>query len=92
MFRALVVDKVDDGVVADLRDLDEAELPDGDVTVKVAYSTVNYKDGLAVTGRGQVVRKCPMVPGIDGARWDIGSILDILLSDRLARDLVKHLK
>jgi acrylyl-CoA reductase (NADPH) len=65
MFRALVVDKADDGVVADLRDLDEARLPDGDVTVEVAYSTVNYKDGLAVTGRGPVVRKYPMIPGID---------------------------
>ncbi len=65
MFRALVVDKVDGGVVTDLRDLNEAELPDGDVTVEVAYSTVNYKDGLAVTGRGPVVRKYPMVPGID---------------------------
>jgi acrylyl-CoA reductase (NADPH) len=67
MFRALVVDKVDDGVVADLRDVDERELPDGDVTVEVAYSTVNYKDGLAVTGRGPVVRRYPMVPGIDFA-------------------------
>lgn len=65
MFRALVVDKVDDGVVAGFRDLDERELPDGDVTVEVDYSTVNYKDGLAVTGRGPVVRKYPMVPGID---------------------------
>jgi acrylyl-CoA reductase (NADPH) len=65
MFRALVVDKADDGVVADLRDVDESELPDGDVTVDVAYSTVNYKDGLAVTGRGPVVRRFPMVPGID---------------------------
>lgn len=67
MFRALVVDKVDDGVVADLRDVDERELPEGDVTVDVAYSTVNYKDGLAVTGRGPVVRRYPMVPGIDFA-------------------------
>jgi acrylyl-CoA reductase (NADPH) len=67
MFRALVVDKVDDGVVADLRDVDEGELPDGDVTVEVTYSTVNYKDGLAVTGRGPVVRRYPMVPGIDFA-------------------------
>src|SRR5512134_2445485 len=65
MFRALVVDKVDDSVVAGFRDLDERELPDGDVTVEVDYSTVNYKDGLAVTGRGPVVRKYPMVPGID---------------------------
>lgn len=72
MFRALVVDKVDGGVVADLRDLEEAELPDGDVTVEVAYSTVNYKDGLAVTGRGPVVRKYPMVPGIDLA----GTVLE----------------
>jgi acrylyl-CoA reductase (NADPH) len=56
---------VDDGVVADLRDVDEAELPEGDVTVEVAYSTVNYKDGLAITGRGPVVRRYPMVPGID---------------------------
>ncbi|HYN37795.1 MAG TPA: oxidoreductase, partial [Rhodospirillales bacterium] len=65
MFRALVVDNADGVVVADLRDLDEAQLPDGDVAVEVAYSTVNYKDGLAVTGRGPVVRKYPMVPGID---------------------------
>jgi len=72
MFRALVVEKVDGGVVADLRDLDEAELPDGDVTVEVAYSTVNYKDGLAVTGRGPVVRRYPMVPGIDLA----GTVLE----------------
>jgi acrylyl-CoA reductase (NADPH) len=67
MFRALVVDKTDDGVFAALRDLDEGDLPDGDVTVDVAYSTVNYKDGLAVTGEGLVVRKYPMVPGIDFA-------------------------
>lgn len=72
MFRALVVDKVDGVVVADLRDLDEAQLPDGDVAVEVAYSTVNYKDGLAVTGRGPVVRKYPMVPGIDFA----GTVID----------------
>ncbi|MGZ9034014.1 MAG: acrylyl-CoA reductase (NADPH) [Rhodospirillales bacterium] len=72
MFRALVIDKVDGVVVADLRDLDEAQLPDGDVAVEVAYSTVNYKDGLAVTGRGPVVRKYPMVPGIDFA----GTVID----------------
>jgi acrylyl-CoA reductase (NADPH) len=65
MFRALVVDKADDRVAAELRDVAESELPDGDVTVDVAYSTVNYKDGLAVTGRGPVVRRYPMVPGID---------------------------
>ncbi len=67
MFRALVVDKTDAGVVAEFQDLDETRLPDGDVTVAVAYSTVNYKDGLAITGSGPVVRKYPMVPGIDFA-------------------------
>jgi len=50
-----------------VRDVDEAELPDGEVTLKVDYSTVNYKDGLAITGKAPVVRKFPMVPGIDGA-------------------------
>ena len=45
--------------------MDDAALPDGDVTVRVAYSTLNYKDGLAITGKGPVVRKFPMVPGID---------------------------
>lgn len=67
MFKALVVDKTDDGVVANFRHLEDADLPEGDVTVAVDHSTVNYKDGLAVTGKGPVVRKYPMVPGIDFA-------------------------
>ena len=45
--------------------LDEAQLPDGDVSVDVEYSTLNYKDGLAITGKSPVVRKFPMVPGVD---------------------------
>ena len=65
-FQALVLDKTDDGVTADVRELDETQLPEGDVLVRVAYSSLNYKDGLAVTGQGKVVRgDYPFVPGID---------------------------
>ena len=69
MFNAILLNKNDDGgTVAQLTQMDEAQLPaDGDVTVAVDYSTINYKDGLAITGRAPVVRKWPMVPGIDGA-------------------------
>ncbi|MBN6774410.1 oxidoreductase [Pseudomonas granadensis] len=65
MFNAIVIDKDDSGYRANLQQLDEARLPEGDVTVAVAYSTLNFKDGLAITGSSPVVRKFPMVPGID---------------------------
>lgn len=65
MFKAILIDKKDDIYQAHLTELDDAQLPEGDVTVRVAYSTLNYKDGLAITGRSPVVRKFPMVPGID---------------------------
>lgn len=65
--KAIVVTKGDSGYKAELGDLADSELMDGDVTVRVLYSTVNYKDGLALTGKGPVVRKFPMVPGIDFA-------------------------
>lgn len=64
-FRALVVDKSDAGQTVSIRDLTDAELMDGDVLVRVAYSTLNYKDGLAVTGKSPVVRTFPLIPGID---------------------------
>ncbi len=64
-FRAVVVDKGEAGQSAAIRDFDEAELMDGDVTVRVTHSTVNYKDGLALTGKAPVVRRFPMIPGID---------------------------
>jgi acrylyl-CoA reductase (NADPH) len=69
MFNAILLNKNDDGsTAAQLSQMDDAQLPaDGDVTVAVDYSTINYKDGLAITGRAPVVRKWPMVPGIDGA-------------------------
>ena len=67
MFKALLIDKTDAGYHATLQDIDDQRLPDGDVTVRVEYSTVNYKDGLAITGKSPVVRSFPMVPGIDFA-------------------------
>jgi acrylyl-CoA reductase (NADPH) len=69
MFNAILLNKNDDGsTAAQLGQMDDAQLPaDGDVTVTIDYSTINYKDGLAITGRAPVVRKWPMVPGIDGA-------------------------
>ena len=67
MFRAVYLQKTDAGTIADVRSLDESALPEGDVLVSVEYSTINYKDGLAITGRFPVVRTFPMVPGIDVA-------------------------
>lgn len=65
MFNAILIDKDDSGYHVQLTALDEARLPQGDVTVRVAYSTLNYKDALAITGRGPIVRTFPMVPGVD---------------------------
>ncbi len=62
--RAIVITK-DDDYRADLTEVDEADLPEGDVTVAVEYSTMNYKDSLAITGSSPVVRSFPMVPGVD---------------------------
>jgi acrylyl-CoA reductase (NADPH) len=66
-FRALRLEKTETGQAARRVDLTEAELMDGDVTVAVDYSTVNYKDGLALTGKAPVVRVWPLIPGIDFA-------------------------
>lgn len=66
MFDALVLEKNDD-FNASVRQVDDSFLPDGDVTVDIHYSTLNYKDGLAITNRSPVVRDWPMVAGIDGA-------------------------
>ncbi|MDP2262835.1 MAG: MDR family oxidoreductase [Hydrogenophaga sp.] len=82
MFNALLITKPESGYRCELASLDEAQLPaSGDVTVRVEWSTINYKDGLAITGRSPVVRSFPMVPGIDFAgtvtasehpRWKAG--------------------
>jgi acrylyl-CoA reductase (NADPH) len=66
-FKAIRIDKADKGTTAALAQFDEADLMQGDVTVRVEWSTLNYKDGLAVTGKAPVVRRFPMIAGIDFA-------------------------
>jgi acrylyl-CoA reductase (NADPH) len=64
-FTALVAEQADGRTLVKATSLGETALPPGDVTIDIAYSSLNYKDGLALTGRGKVIRKWPMVPGID---------------------------
>jgi acrylyl-CoA reductase (NADPH) len=66
-FKAIRIDKAEKGTTAALTQFDEAELMEGDVTVRVEWSTLNYKDGLALTGKAPVVRRFPMIAGIDFA-------------------------
>ena len=66
-FKAIVIDKTEAGQTIGLSDFDESNLMPGDVTVRVEWSTLNYKDGLAITGKAPVVRRFPMIPGIDFA-------------------------
>ncbi|MFJ4345710.1 MDR family oxidoreductase [Pseudomonas sp. NPDC089401] len=65
MFNAILVEKDDSNYHARLTELEDSRLPEGDATVRVAYSTLNFKDALAITGQSPVVRQFPMVPGID---------------------------
>jgi len=67
MYKALVVDKPADGYRCAPAELDDAQLPEGNVTVRIEWSTINFKDGLAITGKSPVVRKFPLTPGIDFA-------------------------
>ena len=64
-FKALIIDKNDGAQSITLKSLSDSDLMDGDVTIRVSHSTVNYKDGLAITGKAPVVRRFPMIPGID---------------------------
>jgi acrylyl-CoA reductase (NADPH) len=73
MFKAILINKDNQGYRAQLSDIDESALPEGDVRIKVHYSTLNYKDGLAITGKGPIVRQFPMIPGIDLTGEVIGS-------------------
>jgi acrylyl-CoA reductase (NADPH) len=66
-FKAIVIDKAEGGQSVRLSDFDEKDLMDGDVTVRVEWSTLNYKDGLALTGKAPVVRRFPMIAGVDFA-------------------------
>lgn len=77
MFKALILEESDGKVSSSIRELDEAELPDGDVTVAVEYSTLNYKDGMILQGLGRLVRSYPHVPGVDFA----GTVLESASSD-----------
>ncbi|WP_114418014.1 MDR family oxidoreductase [Marinospirillum perlucidum] len=65
MFKGILIEKTEDGQKASVQTLEESQLPEGNVTLRVQASTLNYKDGLAITGKGPVVRSFPMVPGID---------------------------
>lgn len=66
-FKAIVINKTESAYTADVKNISEDNLSEGNVLVKVDYSTINYKDGLAITGKSPIVRKFPMVPGIDFA-------------------------
>lgn len=72
MFKALLLNQEDKTTTATITQLNDDQLPQGNVTVAVEYSSINYKDGLAVTGKGKIVREFPMVPGIDFA----GTVLE----------------
>ncbi|WP_017033083.1 alcohol dehydrogenase catalytic domain-containing protein, partial [Vibrio breoganii] len=65
MFKALVLNQEDKKTLAAIEQVDESLLPEGDVEIAVDYSSLNYKDGLAITGKGKIIRNFPMVPGID---------------------------
>jgi acrylyl-CoA reductase (NADPH) len=67
MFKAILLSKGETGTDARVTAIEESRLPEGDVTVRVDYSTINFKDGLAITGKAPIVRAWPMVPGIDFA-------------------------
>lgn len=64
-FQALMISRTADGQSVEWKTLDESELMEGDVTIRVTHSTINYKDGLAITGKAPVVRRWPMIPGVD---------------------------
>ncbi|PWQ92967.1 MDR family oxidoreductase [Leucothrix arctica] len=83
MFKGLLLDRVDDKLTATLGDISPQGLPEGDVTLKVLYSTLNYKDALAITGKAPVVRSFPMVPGIDF----VGEVLESKSDQWKAGDL-----
>ena len=80
MFNAILIEKNDDVYQSNLTEIQDTQLPEGDVTVHVAYSTLNYKDGMIIDGLHGVVPDWPIVPGIDGA----GTVLSTAERDPLA--------
>ena len=84
MFRGIVINKTDEGQTVAVQQIEDAQLPDGDVSIEVEYSTINFKDGLAITGASPVVRSFPMVPGIDLAgRVTASDSADFKVGDRV---------
>jgi acrylyl-CoA reductase (NADPH) len=83
-FRALLVSKTDEGQNVEITALNESDLMDGDVTIQVEHSSVNYKDGLAVTGKAPIIRRWPLIPGIDLA----GTVISSSHADYKAGDKV----
>ncbi len=73
MFNALILNQEDKRTYATIESIDDSQLPDGDVLIDVDYSSLNYKDGLAITGKGKIIRQFPMVPGIDLAGTVVSS-------------------
>ena len=65
MFKGILIDKQNDEYKVELAEIDESSLPEGDVGVDIQYSSLNYKDALAISGKSPVVRRFPMIPGID---------------------------
>ena len=86
LFNSLQLAKSEAGFSATVVDTDESQLPDGDVLAQVEYSSLNYKDGLAITNKGPVVRNWPMVAGIDGA----GTVLESTHAGWKAGDKFVH--
>jgi len=86
LFKSLQLAKSEAGFSATVVDTDESQLPDGDVLAQVEYSSLNYKDGLAITNKGPVVRNWPMVAGIDGA----GTVLESTHAGWKAGDKFVH--
>jgi acrylyl-CoA reductase (NADPH) len=83
-FQALVVDQIDGKPVPQLKQITQADLPAGDVLVAIDYSSINYKDAMALTGTGKIIRNFPMVPGIDFA----GTVVESSSADYKAGDKV----
>ena len=76
-FKAFIVDRTDDQMVAGIRDITKDDLPEREVIVRVDYSSVNYKDGLAITGKGPILKSFPIVPGVDYAGAKSGWVMPL---------------
>lgn len=84
MFKALITTKFSETISTNLVDLNDPDLMPGDVTIAVEYSTVNYKDAMAISGRSPVIRNFPLIPGIDFAGVvDTSTYPDLVAGDRV---------